>query len=95
MRTGYFEACADSEGPDQTAHLRSLIRTFAVRLMNYLTLKLILIKNKQKQNRSVLSDRMNVQAGFGIAMQAFATPKAHFLLTRPGYDPRFRYHIYI
>ena len=25
-----FESCADSEGPDQTAHTRSLIRTYAV-----------------------------------------------------------------
>ena len=29
-----FEAFADNEGPDQTAHPRSLIRAFVVRLKN-------------------------------------------------------------
>ena len=31
---GILEACADSKGPYQTAHLRSLIRVFAVHLQN-------------------------------------------------------------
>ena len=35
MRKGAFRVCADSEGSDQTAHLRSLIRAFAVRLKNH------------------------------------------------------------
>ena len=30
--------CADSKGPDQTSHLRSLIRAFAVRQENHRTL---------------------------------------------------------
>ena len=30
-----LRAYADSEGPDQTAHPRSLIRAFAVRLKNH------------------------------------------------------------
>ena len=34
MRKGNFVACADTECPDQTAHPRSLIWTFAVRLRN-------------------------------------------------------------
>ena len=31
MRKCAFRSCADSEGPDQTARMRSLIRAFTVR----------------------------------------------------------------
>ena len=34
VRKGAFWAYADSEGPDQTARLRSLIWAFAARLLN-------------------------------------------------------------
>ena len=34
-RANVFDAHSDSKGPDQTAHLRSLIRAFAVRVQNH------------------------------------------------------------
>ena len=33
-RKGVFVEYADSEGPDQTAHMRGLIRTFAAHIQN-------------------------------------------------------------
>ena len=34
-RTNVFDAHSDSKGPDRTAHSRSLIRAFAVRVQNH------------------------------------------------------------
>ena len=41
-----LRAYADSKGPDQTAHLRSLIRAFAVRKENHLMLKNVSMVSK-------------------------------------------------
>ena len=42
----YLCACADSEDPDQTAHPRSLIRVFAVRLKTPWILQNVLTNSK-------------------------------------------------
>ena len=49
-----FGVCADSEGPDQTAQLRSLIRAFTVCEQNCLTLQHVYMANKCQHETSCM-----------------------------------------